>query len=446
MDNGVKRGRRKALVSAWDRLRDGAAVAAVLLGAGCGPAVVQQQTATPIQPDIARSGTILQGDRMAQDGQALIWMRERVRNGEVVVTATANISSSQNYRFDWLIYEDMSSSAGPFLLNPQYREQPGARFIGVVVRGATLSDGTSGDFVVRTRRESAGASSAPEYVPRVERDGTIRRENVLYRLQAGTLMPVEDSLFSASREEVSIITDTPQVTVVEFGAVTPVAVIDDRLPISRSESISAAVVSASMNIERAVRATQDGGTETIVTFTGRDTMIMQRNEGSMLLPEYEARHGRLELTYNWLMFQDVQPHTGMLLLNPRYRDESQPRYVGMLLQGVTTTDGASGDFVVRVRRVERPSADFQWAPIMESDGRVRPENVLLRMRAGTNEPENDELLRRNVESIAFQRGGNMVSVVEYGPTTPVVFVSVPGKMCSQGTPVSATTGGISPRY
>ena len=54
------------------------------------------------------------------------------------------------------------------------------------------------------------------------------------------------------------------------------------------------------------------------------------------------------------------------------------------MRGVQLTDGSRGDFVVKVygnmsRPAGLPAGTGEWSPIAESDGRVRPENVVMRL-------------------------------------------------------------------
>jgi hypothetical protein len=142
----------------------------------------------------------------------------------------------QNLTYYWFMYQvlgptDSSGSPIQYVLNPQYRESGQPRYLGQVMRGATLSDGTRGDFVVRVRRSGLAASTGPEWVPVVEDNGRVRAENVLYQVRAGTLEPVRDARLERSMshaegtQHVCFERASPANTVVEYGDTTPVLIV-----------------------------------------------------------------------------------------------------------------------------------------------------------------------------------------------------------------------------
>jgi hypothetical protein len=111
-----------------------------------------------------------------------------------------------------------------------------------------------------------------------------------------------------------------------------------------------------------------------------------------------------------------------VLNGDRYRQSGQQRYAGEVMRSVTLTDGTRGDFVVKVRPSGlAPSVGPEWVPIVETDGRVRPENVLYQVEAGSLTPVRDARLEANI-SVARERATNMDTVVEFAPTTPIVIV------------------------
>lgn len=205
---------------------------------------------------------------------------------------------------------------------------------------------------------------------------------------------------------------------------------DDVLrPIPRppQPQFTAAVPTDAISRDRSTRVNDRNDRETIIRFTASRTMITPAGGREVSLADYERQNGAQNLTYYWFMFQDIQPSTGLLLLNPRYRDSTQLRYTGMLMRGATLTDGTTGDFVVRVRRVNAPSRDLEWAAVAEADGRIRPENVVFQMGSGTMEPVRDARLERTIDQAAFARqhetgAADQATVVEYGPITPVLIV------------------------
>ncbi|MBU1682145.1 hypothetical protein KKE38_04985 [Candidatus Micrarchaeota archaeon] len=128
-----------------------------------------------------------------------------------------------------------------------------------------------------------------------------------------------------------------------------------------------------------------------------------------------------EGTYLWLHYQSVG--NDQLLLNPRYTETSQPRYSGMVMRNVTLTDGTTGDFVVRVYgNNTRPSQTREFSPIVESDGRVRAENVLYQLEAGGLVPEINSPFSGNLSQSARVRNSPTDTVHEYGATTSVVLI------------------------
>jgi hypothetical protein len=199
------------------------------------------------------------------------------------------------------------------------------------------------------------------------------------------------------------------------------------IPPPPQPTFTAVVPTDAISRDRSTRVNESNDRETIIRFTASRTMIKPTGSGEVTLTDYERQNGAQNLTFYWFMFQDIQPSSGLLLLNPRYRDSTQPRYSGMLIRGATLTDGTTGDFVVRVRRMDAPSRDLEWAAVTETDGRIRPENVVCQMRQGTMEPVRDARLERTIDQAAFARQHDMGSpdqatVVEYGPITPVLIV------------------------
>ncbi|MEW6035354.1 MAG: hypothetical protein AB1529_01960 [Candidatus Micrarchaeota archaeon] len=134
-------------------------------------------------------------------------------------------------------------------------------------------------------------------------------------------------------------------------------------------------------------------------------------------------------TYYWFVYQEMG-NGQQMLLNPRYSEEGQPRYTGQVMRGVTLSDGTAGDFVVRVRRSGlAASAGPEWVPVVEESGRVRAEDALYQVRAGTLEPVSDARLERSMnhetgsQQVCFERASPVITVAEYGPTTPVLIAS-----------------------
>src|SRR5512143_579694 len=93
---------------------------------------------------------------------------------------------------------------------------------------------------------------------------------------------------------------------------------------------------------------------------------------------------------DWMVYQ--REGASMRLLNPRYSEGSNARYIGAVMRGVQLTDGSRGDFVVKVygnmsRPAGLPAGTGEWSPITESDGRIRPDNVIMRLETGKLYPD-----------------------------------------------------------
>lgn len=188
---------------------------------------------------------------------------------------------------------------------------------------------------------------------------------------------------------------------------------------------SAYVPEDAITSERFTGSSEALGRETRIRFTAERIMIQPESGSAMTREAYERANGPLNLSMYWFMFQNIQPQTGLLLLNPADPRSVESRYVGMVMRNVTLTDGTTGDFVVRVRRVDAPSRDLEWMAVTEPNGRVRPENALFQLAPGTLDPLRDARLARSLNGVAFQRGeSNQQAVVEFGPTSPVV-IAVP---------------------
>ncbi len=128
-----------------------------------------------------------------------------------------------------------------------------------------------------------------------------------------------------------------------------------------------------------------------------------------------------ENTYLWLHYQTIG--NDQLLLNPGYTETSQPRYSGVVMRNVTLTDGTTGDFVVRVYgNATRPSVAGEFSPVVESDGRVRPENVLYQLEAGGLVPEINAPVSANLSEEARETIYPVDTVHEYGATRSVVLI------------------------
>ncbi len=191
-------------------------------------------------------------------------------------------------------------------------------------------------------------------------------------------------------------------------------------------SIRAHVPSDAIEVERL------GGNPRRVRFRATRVMIAEEGGSAVTLEQYQRDHGEQNLTYYWFHYQDLGRRDAarrpiQYLLNPRYRERGQPRYLGQVMRGVTLTDGTQGDFVVRVRRTGlEPSQGPEWSPVVDSRG--RPTDVLYAVTFdadGQALPVNDARLRATMGRlpVARERASSVDTVVEFATTTPVVIVS-----------------------
>lgn len=271
------------------------------------------------------------------------------------------------------------------------------------------------------------------------REQGLRRESAAFawgRLKEGLAVAAVLAGAGCSTATVRNVPATPTVSVGERTALA------ECVAVARNVTNNVVFVSA-----EGITASRGGleGIPPTTRFTATQVWVTTQQEGEAPLAQFEAANGRLNLRYNWLMFQDVQSSTGALLLNPRYEDPSQPRYIGMLLRGATTTDGNTGDYVVRVRHTELPSRGPEWSPAIERDGRVSPDNVLFQMGTNTWLPVRDSRMVTNLQSVAFERTSPMLTVVEYGPTTPVVLATISEKTACAASPEAATRSQLGSR-
>jgi len=191
-------------------------------------------------------------------------------------------------------------------------------------------------------------------------------------------------------------------------------------------SLRAHVPSDAIEVERL------GGNPRRVRFRATRVMIAEEGGSPVSLAEYQRTHGEQNLTYYWFHYQDLGRRDSarrpiQYLLNPRYRERGQPRYLGQVMRGVTLADGTVGDFVVRVRRTGlEPSQGPEWSPVVDSRG--RPTDVLYAVTFdsdGQALPVNDARLRATMGRmpVARERASSVDTVVEFATTTPVVIVS-----------------------
>ncbi len=138
------------------------------------------------------------------------------------------------------------------------------------------------------------------------------------------------------------------------------------------------------------------------------------------LADYEARPGAIELTYCWFVFQDAgYAQDGvpvMFLLNPRYTEYGQPRYIGALLDFGPDQEGRPIQAVVPVSQ-ERSEPDIP-DNVLWSFGKApqRREDALFFVYPGSVVPVMDWELASKLGEYCKETAFPQYQVVEYGPT------------------------------
>lgn len=139
-----------------------------------------------------------------------------------------------------------------------------------------------------------------------------------------------------------------------------------------------------------------------------------------ITPEPEAA------TYHWFVYlhhpvaeSGNTELTSYVLLNPRYAEPDQQRYIGIALPNVQFEDGTSGEAVVRVRTQNPQMRPTVLDIVYGSEG--RPE-VLFRLRSGTLDPIMDETLTQNMSAVAIETSRPAVVVLWNEPMRAAVIV------------------------
>ena len=114
-----------------------------------------------------------------------------------------------------------------------------------------------------------------------------------------------------------------------------------------------------------------------------------------------SRKNPSNLTLFWVVYQalgrtDASGEKIQYVYNPNYVAGSSPpeeRYIGMIVRGVKTNTGETGDFAVKISWTKAsPSSKPQWEPVMLSPDTVDMSQVLFRVKPGTvGEPQKDDL-------------------------------------------------------
>lgn len=102
--------------------------------------------------------------------------------------------------YTWFMFQTIHKGE-PYLLNPKSRKSGQQRYIGVLKRDITLTDGTTGDFVVRVKPSGYKPTEGPPYVPAdVTPKGEYRTESVLFEVQGGTNIPILDKRLQTNEQ------------------------------------------------------------------------------------------------------------------------------------------------------------------------------------------------------------------------------------------------------
>ncbi len=157
----------------------------------------------------------------------------------------------------------------------------------------------------------------------------------------------------------------------------------------------------------------------------RPRVMIRDGRGATDLVDYEARHQRrISLAYCWFVYQDIgYSQDGMptyFLLNPRYTDHGQPRYIG----AVISFDDGKGirEAVVPVEPedvdIDTPR-DLFWR---FGDPPKSREDALFYVYPGTVVPVMDRLLASRMGEYCRETLSPQYYAVEYGPTRAALAV------------------------
>jgi hypothetical protein len=154
----------------------------------------------------------------------------------------------------------------------------------------------------------------------------------------------------------------------------------------------------------------------------RVDMRIVRNGVMRDLATHEGKYGESGLTYCWFIFQATENGLnngpGFLLLNPKYKDAGQPRFIGAILE----YPGGGGGTVAAVL----PVWHFQGAP-EESGwmmGRMPASRngYLFYLEGKTFVPKLDNTAILRLPDYCKETVLPEYAVVEFGPTFPVLAV------------------------
>lgn len=142
-----------------------------------------------------------------------------------------------NLTYYWFAYQylgrnDTQGNEILYLRNPNYdqsskEESKRNEYIGMIIRGATYTDGTkANDVVVRVRRNTSSDPSEHEWIPMYQDSrGRIRKEDVLFRVSENTRNPIRDDLLNKHLRNVAIQSTVNKSNVPENGDAYPALII-----------------------------------------------------------------------------------------------------------------------------------------------------------------------------------------------------------------------------
>jgi hypothetical protein len=154
----------------------------------------------------------------------------------------------------------------------------------------------------------------------------------------------------------------------------------------------------------------------------RVDMRIVRNGVMRDLATHEGKYGESGLTYCWFIFQATENGLnngpGFLLLNPRYNDAGQPRYIGAILE-FPVRGGEQVAAVLPVWHFHGAPMDSGW---MMGGMPASRDGYLFKLEGKTFVPKLDNAAILRLPDYCKETTLPEYAVVEYGPTFPVLAV------------------------
>ncbi len=250
-----------AFARAKSTLREGLVVLSSVALLGCGSAPVktmqaeQQRAAAPAglvevpidpvaDPEPTTEAPAPRKPKVKPTLIAVPQAMERIRTkGQMHIRASAKIivetqdgvqdlasyekeHGSLGMRYCWLVYQAIGSRGNVFLLNPKHKESNQPRYLGVVM-GLVAVDRLNSrilgvDMVIPVRPTGRDPSKASGW--EFARRQVERREDVLFMLPPGSMMPIIDKEFYRRQDDFCAFTDKPEYQFVAYGPSNPVII------------------------------------------------------------------------------------------------------------------------------------------------------------------------------------------------------------------------------